>query len=94
MANTQQQIDPGAPARKMDEATATLFAALFVALANSRGGDSFGAAFSKALTRNGESKTVTDGKMHYAPTPAQQVVARAQRAGLVEGDVLARLGTK
>lgn len=94
MANTTQQIDPGAPARKMDEATATLFAALFVALANSRGGDSFGTAFGKALARNGESKTFTDGALHYAPTPAQQVVARAQRAGLVEGDVLARLGTK
>ena len=38
MVNTKQQIDPGAPARKIDEATATLFAALFVALANSRGG--------------------------------------------------------
>lgn len=94
MATTTQQIDPGAPARKMDEATATLFAALFVALANSRGGDSFGTAFGKALTRSGESKTITDGKMHYAPTPAQFVVARAQRAGIVEGDVLARLGTK
>ena len=94
MATTTQQIDPGAPARRVDEATATLFAALFVALANSRGGDSFETAFSRALTRLGESKTVTDGKMHYAPTPAQFVVSRAQRAGLVEGDVLARLGTK
>lgn len=94
MANINQRIDPGAPARKMDESVATFVAALFVALANSRGGDSFGTAFGKALTRNGESKTINDGKMHYAPTPAQQVVARAQRAGLVEGDVLARLGTK
>ena len=94
MVNTKQQIDPGAPARKLDEATATLFAALFVALAKSRGGDSFEVAFSKALTRLAASKTVTDGKMHYAPTPAQFVVARAQAAGIVEGDVLGRLGAK
>ena len=69
-------------------------AALFLALAKSRGGDSFETAFSRALTRLGESKTVTDGKLHYAPTPAQFVVSRAQAAGIVEGDILGRLGAK
>jgi len=49
-------------------------------------------AFGKALRSPGESKTITDGKMHIAPSPAQEIVARAQQAGLVAGDVLKRLG--
>lgn len=93
-SSSQTTKEPGAPAKPLDEATATVFAALFIALAKSRGGDSFETAFGKALTRNGMSKTITDGKWHFAPTPAQQVVSRAQAAGLVEGDVLARLGVE
>ena len=91
---TSTPAEPGAPTKKLDEATATLFAALFIALAKSRGGDSFETAFCRALTRLGESKIVSDGKMHYSPTPAQFVVSRAQAAGIVEGDVLGRLGAK
>lgn len=93
-ATSTTTTEPGAPAKPLDEATATLLAALFLALAKSRGGDSFETAFSRALTRLGESKTVTDGKLHYAPTPAQFVVSRAQAAGIVEGDILGRLGAK
>ena len=55
---------------------------------------SFETAFYQALARIGEAKTVTDGKMHYAANAAQRIVAHAQQAGLVEGDVLARLGVK
>ena len=87
-----EPTDPGAPARKMDEATATFFAALFIACSspftttNGRV-----VAFGAALRRPGETKTITDGKMHYSPSPAQEIVARAQQAGLVEGDILKRL---
>ena len=91
----KEQTDHGAPTRPFDEAAATLISALFLALANSRAGDcGFEVAFSRALTSPAEAKTVTDGRAHYAPSAAQRVVARAQRAGLVEGDVLARLGAK
>ena len=91
---TSTPAEPGAPARPLDEATATLFAGLFIALAKSRAGDSFETAFSKAMKRFGMTKTITDGKLHFAPTPAQRVVAAAQAAGIVEGDVLGRLGAK
>ena len=85
---------PGAPTTKIDEALATFLAAGFYALAKTRSGNSFEGAFGAALTRNSQSKTITDGKWHFSPSPAQFVVAQAQRAGLVEGDVLARLGVK
>ena len=85
-----EQADHGAPTRPLDEATATFVAACFLALAT--GDCGFEVAFSRALTSTGATKTITDGREHYAPSAAQRVVARAQRAGLVEGDVLARLG--
>ena len=86
---------PGAPATKIDEALATFLAANFLALAKSASGEcSFEIGFSRALSQIGEAKTVTDGKQHYAANAAQRVIATAQAAGLVEGDVLTRLGVK
>ena len=91
------KIDPaaGAPAKKLDEATATFLAAL--ALIDNRPGTSptaKAASFNSALRHPGVSKDTTTNKVVHSPSPAQLIVHSAQKAGLVEGDVFKRLGVK
>ena len=85
----------GAPAKKLDEATATYFAALH--LMGSNPGASIEAQttlFSSALRHTGAAKDIVTGQIAYSPSPAQRIVHLAQKAGLVEGDVFKRLGIK
>ena len=87
--------DAGAPEKKLDEATATFFAALLFAPRDPGASNMqillaiVGALKHRDYTRDSVAGTTT-----YAPSLAQQVVAAAQRAGLVEGDVMSRLTVK
>ena len=88
-------VDAGAPAKALDEATATFLAAL--AFAPSDPGASSTAkllAITGALRHRDYTRDSVSGTTTYAPSLAQQVVAAAQRAGLVEGDVMSRLTVK
>lgn len=84
--------EPGAPATRLDEALATFLAGLAIACsAPWTSADGFVVNFGKALRSHGGTKLITEGKVRHSPSAAQQLVARAQAAGLVEGDVMARL---
>ena len=82
----------GAPAKKLDEATATFLAALMFAPRDP--GASKEArilAITGALKHRDFSRDSVAGTTTYSPSLAQQVVAAAQRAGIVDGDVMSRL---
>lgn len=95
MAELKADPAAGAPAKKMDEATATYLAALYI-----MGQRPYSTSarqeldFAGALRHETVTKDVVADKVIHSPSQAQRMVHVAQRAGLVEGDVYARLGIK
>lgn len=84
--------DAGAPVKKLDEATALFLTALrFIptdagTTTNAKILAFLGGIKVRECSRDSVNKTTT-----FCPSPVQQIVAAAQQAGLVEGDVMSRL---
>lgn len=85
--------DAGAPVKKLDEATALFLTALRFIPAEGSSTAKFLAFLSgikvREYSRDSVHKTTT-----FHPSPVQQIVATAQQAGLVEGDIMSRLTVK
>ena len=88
-------LDAGAPPKKLEEATATFLAGIIFGITETKASSEarllaiIGAFKHRNFTRDTVRDTIT-----YTPSLAQQVVAAAQAAGIVEGDVMARLTVK
>lgn len=90
--NLKPAPDAGAPTKKMDEATATLLVALFCMAQRpyvSPQRQVFD--FNAGLRHPGVTRNVVDGTETTQASIVQQIVAAAQTAGIVEGDVSSRL---
>ena len=90
--NLKPAPDAGAPTKKMDEATATLLVALFCMAQRpyvSPQRQVFD--FNSGLRHPGVTRNVVDGTETTQASIVQQIVAAAQTAGIVEGDVSSRL---
>ena len=91
------KADPaaGAPAKRIDEALAAYRAALHLMSSNPGASlDSQTTVFSAALRHANVTRDVVANRIVHSPSAAQRVVHLAQKAGLVEGDVFARLGIR
>lgn len=87
--------DAGAPAKKLDEATATFLAAIALAPRDpAASSEARLLAITGALKHRNYTRDAVAGTTTYAPSLAQQVVAAAQAAGIVDGDVMRRLTVK
>ena len=85
--------DAGAPVKKLDEATALFLTALRFIPAEASSTAKVLAFLAgikvREYSRDSVNKTTT-----FHPSPVQQIVAAAQQAGLVEGDIMSRLTVK
>ena len=95
MEDIKIPLDAGAPAKKLDEALATFLAALaFAPHDPTASKEARILAIAGALKHRNYTRDSIAGTITYAASLAQQVVAAAQAAGIVDGDVVSSLTVK
>lgn len=84
--------DAGAPVKKLDEATALFMTALrFIPAEAEASSTAKFLAFLAGIKVREYSRDSVNKTTTFHPSPVQQIVAAAQQAGLVEGDIMSRL---